>query len=240
MTTPVYAALASIPSRKRTLKKVVDSLIDQVDMVYIYLNGYERVPSWIKKSDKITHVKSSEHGDRGDAGKFFWCEEVDGVFFTCDDDIIYPENYVSNALRELSRIKNRAVLSHHGCTLARGASHYHRDKKLYPLRSKQNKARPVHVGGTGCMVFHTDLMRPLRDWFKLTNMADIWIGLKCQELRIPIIMIPHDGAEFKILTPPFTIYDATAHGDGTELDRSAESDKIVKSITWRLYPIVGR
>jgi len=222
-----------------TLKKVVNSLKPQVDKVCIYFNGHDRVPNWVKDDEKIWYAMSSKHGDLGDVGKFFWCADNDGIFFTCDDDIIYPDDYVQSTIQFLERFKFNIVSTHHGAVMNRGATQYHAGKKLYSLKSTQPVSKQVHIGGTGCMAFHTDRLRPELEWFKLSNMADIWIGEKCQQLRIPILMKEHEGFRFKLLENKVSIFDSTHGGDGSDRDRAEASNEIVKRTQWKFPPVLS-
>ena len=79
----ITANLATIKARGLELMKVVDSLVDQVDLVRIYANDYE---------PKIDHpkVQVTTGEDMTDNGKFFWLPESKGIYLSCDDDIIYP------------------------------------------------------------------------------------------------------------------------------------------------------
>ena len=46
---PIHASLASIPSRASILPRTVESLLAQVDVVRVYLNGYAQVPECLKQ-----------------------------------------------------------------------------------------------------------------------------------------------------------------------------------------------
>ena len=238
----IIAAMATIPSRRNKLRKVINSLLVQVDAVHVYMNGYDKAPEWMKKNDRIKFVLSNntQYKDVGDAGKFFWCEIHDGIYLTVDDDLIYPPTYVDQMMEGLRSVGNRAIITMHGATINRGARAYHTGKKLYALLSNQNKSRNVHIGGTGCMAFDTALIRPMMSWFPTPNMADVWIGKKAQQTKTPILMIPHNGAEFTLINYKKTIWAATSSKDGSEMDASEVSDKIIRETDWRLPPIVGR
>src|SRR5690606_14533447 len=71
--TKVFVGIAAIPQRKAALEKSVRSLIDQVDRIGVYLNGWEEVPSFLLHP-KIEVRRSQVDGDIGDAGKFYWVE----------------------------------------------------------------------------------------------------------------------------------------------------------------------
>jgi hypothetical protein len=49
----------------------------------------------------------------------------------------------------------------------------------------------VQFGGTGVMAFHTDTIKFSIDEFKYPNMADIWVGLFAQRMKIPVLAIKH-------------------------------------------------
>ena len=90
------------------------------------------------------------------------------------------------------------------------------------------------------MAFHTSTIRPLVSWFKQPNMADVWMASGCQRKKIPIIMIPHDGAQFELIRWKKTIYDSTSSKDGTKMDASEHVNHVIRHTDWRLPPVVGR
>lgn len=182
----ITASLASIPSREKQLKKVVSSLLPQVDKLNVYLNNYKKVPSFLR-SPKIAIAKSQEHGDIGDIGKFFWCETISGYHFTCDDDILYNPNYIRKAIQRMSRYNDKAVLSYHGSILKNPFLSYKNSREVYCFWEQLDRDTPVHIGGTGVSCYHTDTVKIKLKDFLIPNMADIWLALYCQKNEIPII-----------------------------------------------------
>jgi hypothetical protein len=88
------ANIATHAPRLESLRKTVDSLLPQVDVVRIYFNECDP-PEWATQNDKIHPV--SGHVNLTDNGKFYFLDhtEPDEIYFTCDDDIIYPPDYVA-------------------------------------------------------------------------------------------------------------------------------------------------
>jgi hypothetical protein len=109
----IYANMATIPKRIFHLETVVNSILHQVDVLNVYLNNFEEVP-WFLNNPKINVVRSQEHGDRGDAGKFFWSDKVSGNYFTIDDDILYPADYVQRLKESLDKRGKKCAIGVHG------------------------------------------------------------------------------------------------------------------------------
>lgn len=165
----ITAQLATIPGREESVKKTKASLKDQVDNLFI------------------------RHNSPSDAMKFFGLDKLDGYLFTCDDDLLYPPDYVETMIRKIEQYGRKALITCHGRTFPkRELKSYYRDK-LEGFRCLGTVDRDVQVdsGGTGVMAWHSDLWRPEMDWFKAPNMADVFIAVEAKIRNIPIICIEH-------------------------------------------------
>lgn len=240
----VVACLATIPSRKKELRLVCESLLPQVDRLFIYFNNYKEseVPLWAKSVDKVEYETSSdgEYGDLGDVGKFYFCSEemkdkygITGLVFTCDDDIVYPEWYVSRTVGYLERSAGkRVVFSYHGSTLPRKCTDYHPQKKLLPCKGTVRRLSQVHVAGTGCMAFHLGLFCPSLDMFEYTNMSDIYVANWAKQSNVSLYVLPHERGDFQVLNVKETIWSSTSKRDKSEKDRSRQTNSVVSGLTW--------
>ena len=101
-------SLASIPDRQAQLKKTVMSLLIQCDKMNVALNGYKEIPSFLNRNNKISAYLSDN--SMGDAEKFRNIGE--GYNFTCDDDLIYPGNYIQTLINKIDQYK--CIISCHG------------------------------------------------------------------------------------------------------------------------------
>jgi len=184
----ITAQIASVPDRVDSLHLTVTSLIDQVDQIFVGLNNYDEVPSFLQH-DKIVSVLMDN--SLGDAAKFYDVEQRDGYVLTCDDDLIYPQGYVGYMTSAVDRHKcvvtllgkrydNRPIASYR-----RGYTHIKRALLSVALDEE------VHVGGTGCMAFHTDHLKVSIDDFKKPNMADLWMAKVAHEQGVKIMVIAH-------------------------------------------------
>jgi FkbM family methyltransferase len=71
----ITASMASIPERSKLLKSSIESILDQVDILNVYLNGYRTKPAFLSDK-KIRVVHSKEYGDLRDNGKFFFLDSL--------------------------------------------------------------------------------------------------------------------------------------------------------------------
>ena len=199
----LIGGMASIQRRESSLALAVKSLAPQLDSFFIYLNDYEEVPKWLLSFKNVTPILSKDaQGDLGDSGKFYKLYQHHGeevYFFTVDDDIIYPSNYVSNSVLGLKRYEGQALCSYHGRVFQddvlplRGYFKNSLQKqKLLHFNADVLTDESVHFGGTGVMCFDLRYINiPSEIFNKEKNAADIFIGVHCQLKKIPIIVLAH-------------------------------------------------
>lgn len=210
MNSAVIGSLATIPSRIDLLSKVVISIIDQLDILNIYLNNYPAVPDFLNHK-KIRCYTSQKYGDRADTGKFFPLQFYDGYLFTLDDDLVYPDNYVSS-LREKVRLYNhKAFICVHGNILPNTPleSYYKQKKGLHYMRELLID-KQVDIPGTGTMAFHSDIYKVNLDDFLIPCLTDIWVFGIAKKLNIPVISVERGNNWIKpliIKKDPHSIYE---------------------------------
>lgn len=197
----IIAQIATIPEREQMLKRVVDSLIDQVDYLRVYLNGYKNTPDFLTHSFRIeTEILDNSTGD---AAKFKGVGDDECYFFACDDDIHYPRNYTQYMIERIEDYKRKALITLHGrVMMPKPVYSYYRDK-VYGVHCARRLARDqkVDTGGTGVMAFHTSTINLRYEDFKKPNMADIWIAKFAKEQNIPIIAVRHEQDWIELLDP---------------------------------------
>ena len=84
----IYGGVASVPERREALRQAMQSMLPQVDRMFVFLNDYPDVPDYLIHPN-IEVFRSQEHGVRGAGGKFYGLTRVKrGFYFSFDDDII--------------------------------------------------------------------------------------------------------------------------------------------------------
>ncbi|MGF1646132.1 MAG: hypothetical protein ACFCVF_04315 [Kineosporiaceae bacterium] len=184
----VVAALASQPRRAAALAEVVRRLYPQVDRLQVYLNGYRDVPGFLERPG-IEVATSTDTGDRGDAGKFWWAGTITGVQLACDDDIAYPEDYVSEILAGLARTGFAAAVGFHASLFRTPFTDWSASRRILHLAAALPADRWVHVLGTGTAAYHSSAMTVEPADFPVPNIADAWFGLLGARQGVPFLAL---------------------------------------------------
>lgn len=130
--------LATFEGREKSLQDTIESLKNQVDEIYIYDNS-------IKKDIK-------------DNGKFYGLTKITEpcYYFTCDDDIIYPQNYVETMIDSIETFN--CIVTHHGKIINEGD--YFKSIEQYHFSVRNLEERKLDVAGTAVTAFRTDYFNP--------------------------------------------------------------------------------
>lgn len=235
-----FVGIASIPQRSDCLEKTIESLIDQVDKIGIFLDGYTEVPNFLIDNPKIV-VKRSQDFDKkiGDAGKFYWVTDFDGYYFVCDDDLQYPENYMRRLIERIEHYKYEAVVGWHGGLIKSPFSDYYdsESRRVFTFSAPRPYDTPVHVLGTGCLGFHSSTIRASFEDFPTANMADIYFARLGQEQSVPFLVMEHSRNEILEIesSQEFSIYQHSAKEvTNSHHNTKAKQNDLVKAINWNV------
>lgn len=177
------ANIATYPARAKSLRKMLDSIHGQFDVVRICLNGYDAIP------DDLKHYKCViPETDMQDCAKFMWFNErgLDEVYFTLDDDLIYPPDYRE---RMEALLHDCQVVTAHGHIITELKQDWHDGHIVKAFNAAVPFMQHVHVGGTGCMAIHPNMRIDLTEW--VPGQADADFALACAETQTPIMLAPH-------------------------------------------------
>lgn len=232
-----FAGLAAIPSRELALKRVVNSLVHQVDQLGVYLNGWNSIPEFLNHP-KIVVAMSQDHGDLGDAGKFFWINNFEGYYFSCDDDLVYPSDYVQRIIDKIKYYDYKAVVGWHGSVVSDSFEDYYdpKDRRVFSYSAGRPFDLDVHILGTGVLGFHSSTIKVSLEDFERPNMADIFFARLGQEQKVKFVVMEHKPKEIETIEE-FQEDSINKHGQ-----KQVESAKNVRkykndistSLNWRL------
>lgn len=225
----ISISLATIPGRTEALNKTVASLLHQGDKINVFFNGFNKP---VIDDGLASYPVGFEFQTRkiniGDQGKFNWHYEA-GYHIICDDDIIYPADYVETMIEAIEGYKRKAVVSLHGRTFKKPPiTNYYSHCSAKPhCRFDLDEDVQVHCPGTGVLAFHSDTINISLKDFQSKNMADLWFGIAAQKQNVPCLAIAHKGDWIKVQEVGNTIH-STGHRNPKLIT------KFTNSIKWKL------
>jgi hypothetical protein len=184
--------VASIPRREKMLEITINSIINQIDILNVYLNNYKHIPNFLKNK-KINIIRSQDFGDLGSNGKFFATDKVEGYYFTLDDDIIYNKNYVNYLVDSIDKYKRKAIVGLHGSIFKNNAIDFYKDRFKWNFQSENDTDRIVNLLGTGVLAYHTSTLSINISDFTVKNKSDVQFCVICKKKNIPFICLKRDA-----------------------------------------------
>jgi len=179
----VSANLASQPSRVNQLIKTVDSLKGQVDVVRVFANEFDPFPSFANV--EVTKLSA----DWADNAKFLGLGMDEEIYFSCDDDIIYPPDYIDHTLERMKSYPN-AIVTYHGRKLKGEGRHYYYGHESYHFLRTVDEDTLIDVCGTGVTAFDTRFFNPDIERTP-QKMADLLFSLQAAEEGLEIVCLQH-------------------------------------------------
>lgn len=154
------------------MDRAIKSLQGQVDNIHIYDN--------------------STNKDIADNGKFFFLQYYGDpiYYFTCDDKITYPHDYIETMKKAIDQ--HKCIITAHGRKLVDCNSFYRGSHRAYHYLNDVEADVRVDVPGTGVMGFRTDYFNP--DEIHLSEykrMSDLVFALEAKRANKKIICIKH-------------------------------------------------
>ena len=207
----ITVGIASLAERELSFKRTIESIYPQADLVIAVLNLYDTVPVWLQRMKRVKAILSDN--SLGDAGKFMEVEDCKGYYFSCDDDLAYPQWYVANMIKGISN--NSCIVTLHGkCFANRPINSYHRGwtTNVHCLHTCEQDTL-VDVGGTGVMAFDTNRFQLSVADFPYPNMADIWVAKRAKEQGVQIMALTHRNNYLRYMPPKGKTIWQTSRGD---------------------------
>lgn len=187
---PVIASMATIESRLDIAIDAAYSLLSQVDRIHIHINDASVIPKSLQH-DKIIVSLESSHGNLGDSAKFLGAQvEDDAYVLVCDDDFIFPYDFILQSYLTLALENFHVIVGMHGIFLRYPLEDYYANdaRNTMHITTGFSFSTTVSAVGTGA-IFFDSLLFPTKSFvLDYKNMADIWFALECNRLNLPILI----------------------------------------------------
>lgn len=206
---PTVAHIATYPPRLPSLMRTLECVYPQVDGISLILNEYDAIPAGLSRFDRIDCVIPAL--DLKDTGKFYPSAAWDDDILLCDDDLLYPPDYVIRLKEAYARYAHLTpVVGVHGVIYPATYDGTIPTRHTVPLGGSWNSNTAVHLLGTGTMLLKGSQMPP----FELMRSAQLHVDLAfahyAHQARYPLVCIarqagwlketPHDSTIFHDFT----------------------------------------
>lgn len=199
----ILAGIATMRERHKSLIDTLESLAPQVDMIGVCLNDYTPGDFEMLRVDLSEQVMKCTMfyipgEDLTDAGKFaFWDRMRWEFYLSCDDDLIYPPDYVKSIVERCNFYD--CPVSYHGYNLKEGKPFIQaRAHKIHCLHSHPaDEWRDVIGTGVACFPFgcFTDKEgdNQLAYLGFEPKMADLNVMKLAKRMEVPLMALQHEG-----------------------------------------------
>jgi hypothetical protein len=201
--------IASQPKRLDSLIQAIESFQAQTvrpDIIRVWWNGDVK--------PKIDGVEIMSGDNLTDNGKFAFVRPNE-IYFTADDDILYPTDYIEHTLERL-QVYPECILTYHGRRLSGKGVRYYAGHTSYACLGHVGQDEIIDVPGTGVMCFNTNYFMPEVLRYGQNRMADILAGLEAVRQNVQIIRLAHGMGWIRDNSPDGGIYTEARQNDAVQ------------------------
>lgn len=190
---PIVATVATMPARVSLLERMLDTIEPQVDRIHVYLDGHDEIPDRIKGS-KFVVEKAASKTSLHAAGKFRWAAELGDCFhFTCDDDILFPVDYVARMVAAIERYDRKAAVGVHAIRFQGPPYAFYKKRVNYSMGMALPEDMQVHALGTGTFAYWNPSLPIDVGNFPRYNAEDLFVAIRAKHVGVSMICVGRDA-----------------------------------------------
>lgn len=202
----IHANMATYPARELIIETTVPQIAKQVDKLTLCLNEFKTVPEFLKKLPNVEPIIPTE--DFKDVGKFISkYHDNDDVFYV-DDDIIYPDNYVSISMTKFKKYELlNPIIGYHGVIYSDLFDGDQSLRNVFTFRLGLSRDKIVNQLGTGtihCKGWQTPDLEFMRGSQKY---VDLRFAVHAKRNSFPMICVTRNKEWMKEVETDETIYE---------------------------------
>jgi len=224
----ITVSMASIPERVTGMLQTITTLLPHCDNFDLCLNNYDKPLSedlMILKDPKLHIIYTRAVDNVGAGGKFYMAHRTPGYFLTVDDDIVYPDDYITTIIQGIERYKREAIVGFHGMYILKPNG-----RRLITFEWPLERDMPIHILGTGVMGYHSSTFTVQRANL-LPGKIDEQIAIMAQQQEIPMMLLARTRGWLKDMSN----ISRSASALTCNIEARKEAWKRVRDFTWQLY-----
>lgn len=187
----VVISMNVLPQRAHNLKRSIPKLVKQCDVLKINLVNFDKEPEILYNYDNI---EIHHFNNVGSEYKFVHYNSVgcDDYYFTVDDDILYPDDYVDRHIDVMESYES-AITCVHGSILNLNVNkNYNNYRKIFLFAQKLDEHTQVHICGSGTTCIKGSVLNFSMDDFDTKNMDDYYISSFAKEQNVGIVCMKRE------------------------------------------------
>jgi len=213
----VVVGFSTIPPRFSSLQKTIEGLLNQTrvpDKIYLYIADYyprfdikvtdSMIPEYLKQYEPVLQIVRGR--DYGPISKLFCSlkmeSDPDTIVVTCDDDLIYKENWLNELVINSERLPNCAV-GLRGRLMSEDSPKYRHTKCITCSGVKRDTNIDIITAVRGWAYRRKLFRKDFIDNWEMTEKKhpfifyndDIWISGQLEKNRVSKIIVPSKKAK---------------------------------------------
>lgn len=204
----IVANIATFPGRIDQCAIAIKSMAHQVDIINVVLNEYVFVPGHLKGIERTNFIFPPQ--DLKDVGKFYPNFDDEDDIFLCDDDIVYPSNYVAVMMEHRAKLNDlNPILGLHGGIYSDYYDGKHRSGRLVDVFTNAlDRSRVVNQLGTGTVYCKGWQMPTFEFMMGSERFVDVRFAIHAYEKNYPSICISREKGWLQQLEINNSIYES--------------------------------
>lgn len=189
----IIFSLSTISNRSKNIDIILSNIINQFDILYINLIGYDKIPEKLKNNKKIKVNSFKEAGSETRFHNYIDCPD-NSYFFTIDDDILYPQNYSEIIISNMQEYNNEVVCCVHGSNINQNltSGFYKKNRQVFHFKDSLSTNTEVMIPGVGTSCFYKKNTKINIEDYKVRNMSDTYTACFLAEQNIKRVAVKRE------------------------------------------------
>jgi GR25 family glycosyltransferase involved in LPS biosynthesis len=187
---PVHATMTAFRSRVSHLEKSVDSLISQVDTLHLFLQGFKEIPLFLEHENIFISL-SSDFGNLGECGKYYWTDDLHGYHLICSDKMVYPPDYVERMRSKVESYGRKAIIAAGGYCFKKPFKSIKSSGIILDEAGFIDQDVQADVLNDRAAAYHSSTLKMSRHYFYQDYLSSLWFSIAALEQQIPMICCAH-------------------------------------------------
>lgn len=233
----IIVNMATFPGRVEALCRALDSLSPQVDVINLVMNEYSNAPEFLAKYDKLRVFLPEK--DLKDTGKFLNAAAADDDVFLCDDDIVYPADYVTRMMAIRQKFANLdPIIGVHGVIYSDFFGGQPESRVVYVFKHALAAHKLVNQLGSGTVYCKGHQLPPFEFMETAQKFVDLRMAVWAHRQTYPMICVARKAEWLQDIAASDSIFHSYTASWPAHVTREAQEIAGYAKLDFRLLKTV--